>query len=168
MRRGRKLSLDALAERTGLTKSYLSKVERGVAVPSIASIIKLSAAFGVDVAHLFGEAVEEDTIVVERRQKIARRNGSPDSRVVPIARKRAEKTMSPFIMYPSTSRDESLHEHAGEELIYVLDGEVEATLPDRKVRLNSGDTMYFDGHVPHQLRSIETPAEVLIIISKTR
>lgn len=52
MRRQRKLSLDGLAERTGLTKSFLSKVERGVSIPSIATVLKLARAFDVDVAHL--------------------------------------------------------------------------------------------------------------------
>jgi len=83
IRRQRKLSLDALAKRTRLTKSYLSKIERGLSVPSIASIMKLSRAFGVEVAHLFGETIEENNICIERHRP-ARANGRPRLNVIPI------------------------------------------------------------------------------------
>ena len=159
IRRQRKLSLDALAKRTRLTKSYLSKIERGLSVPSIASIMKLSRAFGVEVAHLFGETIEENNICIERHRP-ARANGRPRLNVIPIAPKRKQKTMSPFIMYPSREHDETFNEHAGEEFIYVLRGKVEATFPNRKVMLKSGDSMYFDGHLPHRLRSIAVVAMV--------
>lgn len=46
------LSLEQLAQRSGLTKSYVSKVERGLSTPSIASALKLARALAVDVAQL--------------------------------------------------------------------------------------------------------------------
>jgi transcriptional regulator with XRE-family HTH domain len=162
MRRQRKLSLDGLAERTGLTKSFLSKIERGVSIPSIATVLKLARAFDVDVAHLFGQAVESQSICIERAR--TSNNGRGRLNVVPIAGKRAQKNMSPFIMYPTPEGEEHFNEHAGEEFLYVLRGEIEMEFADRKERLKAGDSIYFEGHLLHRQRSISADAATLIVI----
>ena len=165
MRRQRKLTLDALAERTGLTKSFLSKVERGVSVPSISTVMKLARAFEVDVAHIFGEAVEDDSICVERA-RVANQSGRARLNMIPIAAKRVRKNMSPFIMYPSSDGEELFNEHAGEEFLYVLRGEIEMEFADRTVRLKAGDSIYFEGHLPHRQRSISEDTATLIVIEE--
>src|SRR6266705_2915867 len=64
------LTLEQLAERTGLTKSYLSKVERGVSVPSISTALKFAEAFQVSVGELFGvNSQENDYSVVRKNQR---------------------------------------------------------------------------------------------------
>lgn len=49
------MTLEMLAEKTGMTKSYLSKVERGLNTPSIAAALKLARALNVNVEELFAE-----------------------------------------------------------------------------------------------------------------
>ena len=53
VRQQRGMTLEQLADATGLTKSYLSKVERQRSTPSIAVAMKLARALDVDVAQLF-------------------------------------------------------------------------------------------------------------------
>jgi transcriptional regulator with XRE-family HTH domain len=55
LRRQKQWSLETLAEQTALTKSYLSKVERGLSVPSIAVALRLAREFGVNVEELFSD-----------------------------------------------------------------------------------------------------------------
>ncbi|MGD7085980.1 helix-turn-helix domain-containing protein, partial [Ralstonia pseudosolanacearum] len=66
LRKDRGWTLEVLAERTGLTKSYLSKVERGLSVPSIAVAMKLAGALGVPAETLFGEPAAASAITVVR------------------------------------------------------------------------------------------------------
>ena len=54
LRRQQSLSLEQLGERTGLTKSYLSKLERGLSEPSISTVLRLAEAYGVGVSQLVG------------------------------------------------------------------------------------------------------------------
>lgn len=65
------VTLETLAEKTGLTKSYLSKVERGLNTPSIAAALKLAKALNVQVEELFSE--ESDGVdgysIVRRDQR---------------------------------------------------------------------------------------------------
>lgn len=66
VRRQRGLTLEALAAQTGLTKSYLSKIERGQSTPSIAVALKVARALDVDVGRLFSDEAAREKIAVER------------------------------------------------------------------------------------------------------
>src|SRR5688572_11955983 len=73
------ITLEELAARTGLTKSYLSKVERGVSVPSISTALRLAEAFETGVGDLFGVTVSNNDFVVVRkddRKPVSRKGGT--------------------------------------------------------------------------------------------
>jgi mannose-6-phosphate isomerase-like protein (cupin superfamily) len=57
-----------------------------------------------------------------------------------------------------------LDEHGGEEFLYVLRGEIEMEFAHRKVRLKAGDSIYFEGHLPHRQRSLAADTATLIVI----
>jgi transcriptional regulator with XRE-family HTH domain len=169
MRRQRGLSLAGLEAKTGLTKSYLSKVERGITTPSIATIIKLAQAFSVPVGQLFGETADENDICLVRkdqRKTVVRRASEAGYHYEAIAHKRKSKCMEAFIMRPPVHVDErTLFEHEGEELIFVLRGRVEVLFADRRLVLEPGDCLYFDAHLLHRSRSIGSKsAETLVVI----
>ncbi|BDN81927.1 transcriptional regulator, MerR family [Mycobacterium pseudoshottsii JCM 15466] len=66
VRRQRGLALEQLAQRAGLTKSYLSKIERGQSTPSIAVALKVARGLDVDVGRLFSDESAHETITVDR------------------------------------------------------------------------------------------------------
>ncbi|WP_307806731.1 helix-turn-helix transcriptional regulator, partial [Streptomyces sp. FH025] len=66
LRKERLMTLEALAERSGVTKSYLSKIERGQSVPSIAVCASLAKALEVPLDSLFTEAEGLDEVTVTR------------------------------------------------------------------------------------------------------
>jgi transcriptional regulator with XRE-family HTH domain len=66
VRKQRGLTLAILAEQTGLTKSYLSKIERQRSTPSIAVALKVARALDVDVAQLFSDKSADEMIVIDR------------------------------------------------------------------------------------------------------
>lgn len=153
------MTLDVLAAETGLTKSYLSKVERGQSVPSIAAALKIARALDVDVAQLFSDDPEVSTISVER----AAERGAERHR--PIAARMLGKSMSPFVVRPGRTFTAHPHStHLGQELVFVHAGEVELDHDGHLVTLGTGDCAYFDAAAPHKLRQVGTePAEVLVV-----
>jgi transcriptional regulator with XRE-family HTH domain len=170
MRRQRKLSLDALAGKTGLTKSYLSKLERGINVPSIASTLKITKAFGIQVGQLFGETTDENGVCVVRRDErkpVTRRGTRNGYYYESIAYKRRSKCMEAFIVRPPRQfKENTFFEHAGEEMIFVLKGRVEVAVADKRIVLRLGDSVYFDGYLLHHSRSLSaTQAETLVVVS---
>lgn len=161
VRRQRGLTLEGLAERTGLTKSYLSKIERSRSTPSIAVAIKVAQALDVDVAQLFSERRAADKIVVDR----AADRGSDRQRYRAMASGMLGKTMSPFIVRPSrhTSRD-ARPLHDGQEFVFVHAGTVELDYGDATWTLTAGDSAYFDAAISHRIRTVGSePAEVVVV-----
>jgi transcriptional regulator with XRE-family HTH domain len=175
LRELKSLTLEALAARTGLTKSYLSKVERGRSVPSIATAMKLANAFDVAVGDLFGSRGDSNDFVVVRkhhRKPFNRRAGeSAGYRYEAIAPGMTHGLFEAFVMQPplngSTARD--TFEHGGKEMIFVLKGRIELALPNHKVTLDAGDCIMFDGHLPHRSASVgRQQAEALVIVTSSK
>lgn len=159
VRQQRGMTLDDLAAATGLTKSYLSKVERRQSTPSIAAALKISKALEVDVAQLFSDDPEVGSLTVER----AGDRGS--ERHHAIAAGMLGKAMSPFVVRPS--RQFSTHNHPthpGQEFLFIHSGTVELSHDGRIVRLQAGDCAYFDATVEHKLRQVgATLAEAIVV-----
>lgn len=158
VRQQRGLTLEQLAEATGLSKSYLSKVERRRSTPSIAVAMKLAQALDVDVAQLFSDAPEVTTIAVERRRRDRVRHR-------PLASSMLGKAMTPFLVRPTAEFEELPHSgHPGQEFMFVHAGTVELQYQDRSLTLEAGDCVYFDAAVPHRLRRIGSdPSEVVVV-----
>lgn len=166
------LSIEELARRAGLTKSFLSKVERAVSQPSISTVLKLSRALGVTSGYLLGDETRGDNRILlvksDDRVPFSRAQGRKGYLYEAIAAQRANKRMTPFIMRPPLHIGDNpqMSDHAGEELIHVISGEIEVVFSDRKVLLRTGDSLYFDGSIPHRSRSCgEVAAEALVVVS---
>ncbi|MCV7194082.1 helix-turn-helix domain-containing protein [Mycolicibacterium brumae] len=158
------LTLAELADQVGVTKSYLSKVERGLSSPSIAIALRIADVLGVDVAEVFGDSASSGSEVVVERSS-GRLRAEPDALPVydPIAAIRSGKQMHPFVVHPAADAQALVH-HPGEEFVYVLAGSAMLTVNDDEVELATGDCAYFAASNPHRLRSTsETPASVLVV-----
>lgn len=162
VRRQRGLTLEQLADQTGLTKSYLSKIERGQSTPSIAVALKVARALDVDVARLFSDDTTAEMITVDR----ARDRGAPaGGRYHALATPLLGKSMSPFVVRPMQIASDDPHpEHPGQEFVFVHAGSVELEYGDQTITLDAGDSAYFHATVDHKLRSIGPgPAEVVVV-----
>ncbi len=171
IRQQRGMRLENVAAKAGLTKGYLSLVENGHKVPTIATLVKVSNVFDVPIGALFEEEPLDEPVAIvrkgERKPFKTRRSSHGDYSYESITYKAPHKHIEAFIMMPpASSRDGGkLYDHEGEELIFVLGGTVELILADRRYVLRKGDCGYLDSSVPHTYRSVShKPAECLTII----
>lgn len=157
VRRQRSLTLEGLAGQTGLTKSYLSKIERGQATPSVAAAMKVARALDVDVAQLFSDQAAHDTISVDRAVDSGRYRA--------LATTLLGKSMSPFVVRPTARTAADPHpEHAGQEFVFVHAGTVAFSYGEQTWELSAGDSAYFDASVSHKFRAVgAAPAEVVVV-----
>ena len=169
MRRQRRMSLDELAGAAGITKSYLSKIERGISVPSIAVALKVANSFAVSIGQLLGEEPGDESICIVRRderKRVMRDGSNRGYNYEMLAAAKRFKAMEPFIMRPpSEFQGEHFFEHIGEEFILVLSGAMEIEFSNQRVTLEKGDAVYFDSLLPHRSRSLgEEATEALVIV----
>jgi transcriptional regulator with XRE-family HTH domain len=164
------MTLDELASATGLDKGHLSRVERGQKGPSVATLVQIAHALKVKVAHLLGETTFDPAISLVRAANRKRlfepvKSGTTQYEVLISGTRRA---MESFVVYPArTHEDHKLVEHHGEEMIFVLSGEIELQLVDRVIDLKTGDCVHFLGKLKHTLRQKgRRQAAALIIIAR--
>jgi transcriptional regulator with XRE-family HTH domain len=171
LRQQRGVTLEELSRSARLTKSFVSKVERGVSVPSISTAMKLAECFAITVGQLLGDEHYDDAISLTRkkeRRAFMRAGGPSGYNYEMIAGAKRFKRMQPYIMRPPLKfQDKRRFEHMGEELMFVLSGSVEVELSGHNLRLKSGDALYFDAHLPHRSRSVgRKNAQVLVVVTQ--
>lgn len=173
LRRKEGLSLEQLASRTGLTKSYLSKLERGLSEPSVSTLLKLSEAFNLGVSQLLGEvgSTDDESVCIVRaneREPIVRHGTELGYRYESLASKRLVKAMNPFMLYPpkSDGSSPSAFPHSGEEFLFVIKGTVRLNIAGKSYYLDAGDSVYFDSELPHRVYSnSDEQAKILLVAS---
>ncbi len=171
LRQQRKMTLEQLSAASGLTKSFVSKVERGASVPSISTAMKLAESFNLTVSQLLGQDQYVGAACVVRkneRRAFMRPGSSSGYNYEMLASSKQFKGMEPYIMRPPLQfQDKRVFEHVGEEFMFVLAGKVEVELSGEPIRLNAGDALYFDSHFPHRSRSLGGRyAEVLVVVTR--
>lgn len=170
-RRQNELSLEALSEKTGLTKSYLSKVERGLSEPSISTVLKLAKAYEVGIAQLLGrseDGYDESITVVKKAERDPLNHMDAKIRAEAIVGKRLVKKMNPFMIYPPLDdKDRPFTEpHSGEEFMFVVEGRIHLLIGAKRFELEKGDSVYFDAEFPHRVSSLGNEiAQVLVVTS---
>jgi transcriptional regulator with XRE-family HTH domain len=174
LRSERRMTLDRLAQLTGFTKGYLSKIENGLKVPPIATLSRIAQALHTEIGSFFQNArrpiAREVTVVRAGERPAVQRGGSAFGYdYVGLALKRVHKRMDPFIFtFPPRIDKHVFFEHRGEEFLFVLSGTVEFQVGDERFTLRKGDSIYFDASVPHRGRSAaRAGARALVVIHDT-
>ena len=163
------ITLEQLAQLTGFSKSYLSKIENSHKVPPIGSLSRIAAALKTDMGallHTPAPGAHRTLSVVragERRQLV--RGGSAFGYdYESLADDLPGKKMDPFLFtFPSEIDKYVFFEHEGEEFMYVLKGRVEWQAGGEKLVLQPGDSIYFDARMPHRGRSLDGEATAVVV-----
>lgn len=169
LRLGKSLTLEEASKLTGLARSTLSKIENEQISPTFSVVSKLVNGLGIDLPQLFSEP-SSGAQPSGRRDITRRGEGRPHPTATYehelLATDLSNKKMVPFTTSVRARRFEDFPEwirHDGEEFLYVLSGSILFyTEFYEPVRLNAGDSAYYDCTMGHVLVSVsEADAEVL-------
>ncbi len=169
-RLSRKMSLEKLAQLTGLTKGYVSKIENSDKVPPFSTLIKIANALDTDISLLMAdesEMPENINLCIVRkneRKEVISRGTLYGYHYEALAHKKLGKNMEPYIIIPAFD-EKGVFSHEGEEFMYVLEGRHEFIYDGKKYLLNEGDSIYFDSIIPHSGRSVgKKKAKILAVM----
>ncbi len=168
-------TLAQVSERVGLPVSTLSKVETGKMSLTYEKLVKISRGLNIDIARLFMKSAPEPVAPFTGRRSITRSGEGPQIRtstynyVYPAA-ELLRKSLNPMIIDIEVRSIEEFGElmrHPGEEFALVLEGAVDFHCDlYAPVRLEAGDTVYFDGAMGHAyVAAADGPCRVLSICS---
>lgn len=156
-RKGLGLSLDELAERTGLTASFLSLIERNINNPSLDSLYRIAEALDVPPFYFSqsnGQPTLADPVVRrDKRVKITFPPGNVTSELlVPTLRNKLEVFISR--VHPSAGNVARTPKMASEECLYVMEGSLCVALNDQEYTLYAGDSIYIHGFALREIRAV--------------
>lgn len=164
LRRG--LTVQLLADATGLSKGFISQVENSRTTPSLGTLRDLATALETSVAYL---VVEEDQMpcVVRAGERPVVNVGGNTSRVeVLSAQPKRNLELVLAELPPGLTAGDKRHYHHGEECILCLQGRVRLTCGTHVVTLDEGDSCHYDGRVPHAVENCgDATARVLIAMT---
>jgi len=173
LRAARGMTLERLAAATGLTKSYLSKIQNSRKLPPIATLSRIAQALGTGIGSFFGDILEarEGASVVRKDERlpVVRGGTAFGYDYVSLAHKRLSKRMEPFVFtFPSKIDRHVFFDHGGEEFVFILSGRVVFQVGDERHTLEEGDSIYFDAAIPHRGWSVgRDDARALVVVHAT-
>ena len=165
----RGLTIAHLAESSGISKGMLSKIENSNASASLATLARLADALTVPVTAFFrgleeehdayyvpagrGLRIDPDNVRGGRIYELLGDTRGPNKRIEPVL-VRLEEPAEAFPLY----------QHPGTEFLYMLEGSFEYGYGRARYKLDPGDSLVFEGEVPHgPTRLITLPVEFLSV-----
>ncbi|MGE7272529.1 helix-turn-helix domain-containing protein [Brevibacillus panacihumi] len=158
------LTLKDLSEKTNLSVSFLSQIERGSSSVAITSLKKIADAFGVNMSFFFEEQTSSNYHVKAEQQKPFRLESSATS-FVRLGGDFPKRSLEPMIVILSPNqKKEERFSHPGEEFYYVLKGAALFEVDGEEYFVRQGDSIHFPSHIPHEYENPLQEETVLLCV----
>lgn len=145
------LTLEELANRSELTKGFLSQVERDLTSPSISTLSDILEALGVEFSEFFVEEKKVTEVFSEDDFFVNVRDDYTISWIIPNAQK---NNMEPILIEIMPNKSSmNIEPFSGEEFGFVLSGNVDLVFDNQVYNLESGQTFYLLGDKSHYLHN---------------
>lgn len=157
LRKARKMTLNELSDKAGISVGYLSQIERNISSPTVKAMFDISHALGVNVGWFFhsneDQQQEESRYIVrsDKRLKLRFESGITDYLLNTKAVGDLEVLLSTFA--PGSSSGEEAYQHEGEECGIILAGKFELWIEEKSYLLNEGDSFSFPSTLKHSYRN---------------
>ena len=165
MRKARKLSIRALAEKSNLSVNTLSLIENGKTSPSVSTLSQLAQSLNVSITAFFESDERKRRVVYQRageRKQIVFSQGQMEKLSAGMPRMGSE----PFItrLEPGANSGSTPIIFPGREFIYCLEGHITYTIEDETYPLASGDSLIFDAYTPHAWRNTALTSSCALLV----
>ena len=160
-----RLTLAAVASGAGVTRSFVSAVERGATAPSIGSLYRICDVLGISMSSLF-ELVGREGNTVVRRADVAGTYFGGEGVVNYVLSPRSERRAQIIEtrIEPGGSPGRELWSHPGELVMAtVVSGSLEVRVGDRLTTLGAGDTIAYAPSEPHSWRNPDDKVAAVVL-----
>ena len=166
LRRERGLTIEQLAAATGLTKGFISQLERDRTAPSLSSIARICDALGVRLSHIF--EAEPAPALVRRQDATALAALTTRSHLL-SSREESRFQAIESEVAPGAGAGDELNSLPGEvEFVYVLEGSLELRVSEETHVLEAGDALTYQLAKPHTWRNASETEPLRVDRKSTR
>ena len=171
LREDKSITIEELAQRSGLAMEQIERIENNIDIPSLAPLIKIARVLGVRLGTFLDDQDEVGPVVCRKKEAkdaISFSNNAIHSRkhmeYHSLSKSKADRHMEPFIIdvMPTV-----LSFHEGEEFIMVMEGIMEISYGKNTYLLEEGDSIYYDSIVPHHVHAYEGQAAKILAVVYT-
>ena len=174
IRETKQLSVEEVADRSGLGIEQIERIENNVDFPSLAPLIKIARVLGVRLGTFLDDQTELGPVIC-RKKDSSETNSIGFTNNSSLARKHMEyhslsqdksgRHMEPFLIDVAPSEEGVnfvLSTHEGEEFIFVLEGIIEINYGKNTFILEEGDSIYYDSIVAHHVHAADNHSARII------
>lgn len=172
-RKARQLTLKELSERTNVSTSMLSQIERGQTNPTVATVWSLTQALGISIDGLLSRAAPEAEVGAPARMErlkahmtpmVRSEDGKCEVRILnPVATALTAEWYE-MRFEPGGILRSDPHPSRGTESLTVLQGTVEITSGEETVTAVAGETFRYPADRPHSIANIGTSSAVVLVV----
>ena len=167
LRKRKKMTLDDLSAKSGVSKSILSQIERDLSNPTVTTISRISEALGEKLSDFFSKIeVEEENSIESSKEtpSITSKDGLCELNILGAGETVNWLQWYILEMKPKGVLDSGSHGPKTFENLTVIDGQIEVFCGESKEKLSKGDTFRFQSNREHTLRNIsKQKAQVLMV-----
>ena len=153
----RDISIDRLAEGTGLKKDFIETMLNENVYPPLGPLIKIARTLGVRLGTFLDDQETSDPYIVRQADRqsqfsvLAEKNKPAALNFFSLGMGKTDRHMEPFFIevMPESASQKTLSSHEGEEWIAVLKGSIEVIYGKETYVLEEGDSVYYNSVVPH-------------------
>lgn len=170
IRKEKNFNLSELSARSSVSIPMLSKIENGRLIPTLPTLLQMLRALQVDLNEFFQDINSDSDFPgyfmikgdsLERIEKEENTVGFEYSFIFSEVLERSSMEISHLRLMPGAQREKLTT--AGMEYVYLLRGEIEFDLDGNTFSMAEGDSIFFDGNIPHvPTNSGLGPAELLV------
>ena len=159
------LTQEELADRSELSKGFISQLERNLTSPSITTLMDILQCLGTSIGEFFNEAPDEQ-IVFGKQDYFVKEDTEYKNEIKWIIPNAQKNSMEPIrlTLAPGGSTYPDLP-HEGEEFGYILSGSIVIHLGNRTFKAKKGESFYITPNQNHYITASEKTGATLIWVS---
>jgi transcriptional regulator with XRE-family HTH domain len=164
----KKLTLQELSKRSGVSRSMLSKIEREEKNPTIQIACQVAEGLGLTLSQLLDEQEEREMVLIKKEQRLIYRDeqsGFERHLLSPSFPARGVEFILNVIPPGQASGHFPPHTKGVKEYVSVAQGQLQVSLGDRVYLLDAGDSLYFDADLTHHFANVGSePCQYYLVI----
>ena len=170
-RKERQITLQALADKAGVTKGFISQIENNRTVPSLTVLLSIIRSLNIDLNAFFeelqGDNGEGDKVLVRKKaqyQDFQKENARGFLYQRILSTHTQDRHIDIVLLRLQKNSRRAMVRTDAFEFKYVISGNVEYTIGENKHLLGPGDSIYFDAREPHNPKNVGEEEAVMLVV----